>query len=181
MTRHSLPRLVVAAPLALALVVTTAAARHPTPSVPHSAGARLGPPWISIEYPPSPYDRTTRDAYLLVHAFHHGTPAGLPVSGTAEGLVSGQRRSVRLEFTPTARTGVYALRKQWPSDGAWALVLSVAQGKGDVAATALVQIAANGQVGSVTVPTTLRDGWNIPRGVTAAEVDAALRGQVASR
>lgn len=173
MTCHPIARLALVAPLALALAVTTAA-RHAPP-------ARVGPPWISIEYPPSPYDRTTRDAYLLVHAFHHGTPAGLPVTGTAEGLVDGRRRSVRLDFAPTARTGVYALRKQWPSDGAWALVISVAQGRGDVSATALVQIAENGQVGSITVPTTRQDGWNIPRGVTAAEVEAALRGRVASR
>jgi len=180
MTRRPVSRLTLVAPLLLALAVTTAAARHAAPAS-AAPGARLGPPWISIEYPPSPYDRTTRDAYLLVHAFHHGTPAAFPVSGTAEGLVSGQRRSVRLAFTPTAQAGVYALRKQWPSDGAWALVISVAQGKGDLAATALVQIAENGQVGSVTVPTTRRDGWNIPRGVTAAEVEAALRARVASR
>jgi hypothetical protein len=181
MTRRPTPRLALAALLALALVVPTTAARHASPPVGAAPGARLGPPWISIEYPPSPYDRATRDAYLLVHAFHHGTPAGLPVSGTAEGLVDGRRRSVRLAFSPTARAGVYALRKQWPSDGAWALVISVTQGKGDLAATALVQIAENGQVGSVTVPTTRQDGWNIPRGVTAAEVEAALRGRVASR
>src|SRR5215207_8760625 len=180
MTRHPIARLALVAPLALALAITTAA-RHAPPPASAAPGARVGPPWISIEYPPSPYDRATRDAYLLVHAFHHGTPAGLPVSGTAEGLVHGRRRSVRLEFAPTARTGVYALRKQWPSDGAWALVISVTQGKGELAATALVQIAENGQVGSVTVPTTRRDGWSIPRGVTAAEVDAALRGRVASR
>jgi len=181
MRRHPVPRLALALAAPLALAVATAAARHATPLASAAAGARLGPPWISIEYPPSPYDRTTRDAYLLVHAFHHGTPAAFPVSGTAEGLVSGQRRSMRLAFTPTAQAGVYALRMQWPSDGAWALVISVAQGKGDLAATALVQIAQNGQVGSVTVPTTRRDGWNIPRGVTAAEVEAVLRGRVASR
>ena len=29
------------------------------------APARVGPPWISIEYPPSPFDATTRDAFLL--------------------------------------------------------------------------------------------------------------------
>ncbi|HUF31409.1 MAG TPA: hypothetical protein VMM77_12225, partial [Gemmatimonadaceae bacterium] len=38
-----------------------------------------GPPWISVEYPPSPYDQTTRGAFLLVHAFHHGTPANFAV------------------------------------------------------------------------------------------------------
>jgi len=178
MTRRPFPRLALAVPLALALGVTTGAARH-VPA-PRADAARFGPPWISIEYPPSPYDRTTRDAYLLVHAFHHGTPAAFPVSGTAEGLVSGQRRSLPLQFAPTSQRGVYAVRKQWPSDGAWALVISVAQGRNDLA-TALVRIAEDGQVAGVTVPMTRRDGWDIPRGVTAAEVEAALRGRVASR
>ena len=60
--------------------------------------AMFGPPWISIEYPPSPYDQTTRDAYLLVHAYHHGTPADYPARGTAEGIVGWG------SSTPTLRT-----------------------------------------------------------------------------
>jgi hypothetical protein len=46
------------------------------PSVAHA-----GPPWISIELPANPYDRATKGAFLVVHAFHHGTPVGFPVSG----------------------------------------------------------------------------------------------------
>src|SRR5919202_1268821 len=84
-----------------------------------------GPPWISIGSPPSPYDATTRDAYLLVHAFHHGTPADYPVTGTAEGIVRGERRSLRLAFGTTSRAGTYALQKQWPAEGVWTLVITV--------------------------------------------------------
>jgi len=39
--------------------------------------ALAGPPWISIELPANPYDQATRGAFLLVHAFHHGTPIGV--------------------------------------------------------------------------------------------------------
>jgi hypothetical protein len=175
MTRRSFARLALTLPAAAALVAATTAAAPDA-----GAAARFGPPWISIEYPPSPYDRTTRDAYLLVHAFHHGTPTDFPVAGSAEGLVNGERRTVKLEFTTTSRTGVYALRKQWPAEGRWALVVRVLQGKED-AATALVRIGADGQVAQVTVPTRDQDGYRIPRSVTAAEVDAALRSAVASR
>src|SRR5438128_4813969 len=76
-----------------------------------------GPPWISIEYPANPYDSASRGAFLLVHAFHHGTPVNFPVLGTAEGLVNGARRTISLEFQATSRPGVYALQKQWSSDG----------------------------------------------------------------
>ena len=174
MTRHSIARIALALPLAATiLAATTAATSHA------GVAARLGPPWISIEYPPSPNDRTTRDAYLLVHAYHHSTPAAFPVAGTAEGVVNGARRSVTLAFTPTSRTGVYALRRQWPSEGRWALVVRALQGS--ESATALVRIGADGQVAQVTVPTEQRDGWRIPRAVTAAEIVAALRATVASR
>ena len=174
MTRRSFTRLALSLPAAAALVAATTAA------TPDAGAVRFGPPWISIEYPPSPYDRTTRDAYLLVHAFHHGTPTAFPVSGTAEGLVNGERRTVKLEFTGTSRTGVYALRKQWPTEGRWALVVSVLQAAND-GATALVRLDGSGQVAQVTVPTRDQDGYRVPRGVTTAEVESALRSAVASR
>ena len=128
-----------------------------------------GPPWISIEAPANPLDPTSRGALLLVHAFHHGTPVGLPVSGTAEGLVDGQRRTVALEFTPTSRTGVYALRYQPPREGSWILVIRVTQGPGD-AATAIVRIEG-GEVAGVTVPT----AEGRPVQVSARDVEDALR------
>lgn len=146
------------------------------------APAPVGPPWISIEYPPSPFDATTRDAFLLVHAFHHGTPMNFPVAGKAEGLVDGRRRSVTLEFTRTSRQGVYALRKQWPAAGNWVLAIDVTQ-EGDSKAGALVELGAAGDVVKVTVPRDNREGHGIPRAITAAEIEAALRNRasVASR
>lgn len=138
--------------------------------------AALGPPWVSIEYPPSPYDATTREAFLLVHAFHHGTPMDFPVSGTAEGIVKGERRSVKLDFAKTSRTGVYALRKKWQSDGTWTLVIGVTQGAGEGnTVSAIVDLAANGAVAQVRVPTSQRDGWAIPQRVSMQEVEASLR------
>ena len=131
--------------------------------------AHAGPPWISIEAPANPLDPTSRGALLLVHAFHHGTPVGLPVSGTAEGLVDGQRRTVALEFTPTSRPGVYALRYQPPREGSWILVIRVSQGT--AGATAIVRIT-DGEVAGVRVPTVDRGG---PAQVSARDVEEALR------
>ena len=142
------------------------------------APAPAGPPWISIEYPPSPFDATTRDAFLLVHAFHHGTPMNFPVAGKAEGIVAGKRRSIALDFTRTSRQGVYALKKQWPAEGNWVLAIDVTQ-EGDSKAGALVELSAAGDVAKVTVPTDKRDGWAIPRAITSAEVEAALKNRVA--
>jgi hypothetical protein len=150
-----------------------------------TAFAAFGPPWISIEYPANPYDSGSRDAFLLVHAFHHGTPVSFPVSGTAEGIVAGARRTVSLEFKNTSRPGVYALNKQWPSEGVWTLVLGVTQGDGDGnTVKAVVELGTNGQVLSAVVPTRMQGVHRVPAPVSMADVDAALRaraGRVATR
>ena len=169
MSRTSTLRLLVPAALALAAIAWSA------PSV---TGTAFGPPWISIESPPNPHDRATRGAFLVVRTYHHGTLLDQGVRGTAEGMVGNERRSVRLRFEKTSQPGVYALRRQWPAEGRWALVVST--GPTDAAATALVALGARGaQVASVTVPTRQQDGWSVPRAVTRAEIDALLRSDVA--
>jgi hypothetical protein len=139
----------------------------------------MGPPWISIEYPPSPYDATTRDAFLLVHMFHHGTPIAAPVAGRAEGLVGGERKSVQLKFSGTSRTGVYALRKQWADDGSWVLFITGSQGPNDDV-TAIVELGADGRVAAVRVPTERRDRWDIPTDVAQAERERILAARAAA-
>jgi hypothetical protein len=142
-----------------------------------------GPPWISIEYPVNPLDQSMRGAFLLVHVFHHATPIVYPVEGTAEGIVNGERRSIKLEFTNTSRTGVYGLRRMWPTEGVWTLVIKMSRGPED-GATAVVEIGTDGEIASVRVPSRQERGWTIPTDVSTAEIDKALRaraGALASR
>ena len=140
--------------------------------------ALAGPPWISIELPVNPYDQSTRGAFLLVHSFHHGTPTGYIVTGTAEGIVNGERRSIKLEFSETSRDGVYALKRMWPTDGVWTLVIKANQGPDD-AATAVVELGPEGEVASVRVPTTQRGQWTVPAPVSLGDIDAALKTRAA--
>ena len=52
----------------------------------------------------------------------------------------------------------FALRKQWPDEGTWMLVINTggrAQG-----VTALVDVSAQGEVAGVRVPTRRSDGWD---------------------
>ena len=141
----------------------------------HARHALAGPPWISIETPVNPYDATTRGAYLLVHAFHHGDPVAYPVSGTAEGIVNGQRKSITLTFTPTSRPGAYALRKQWGDTGVWTLVIAVKQAENDFA-QALVEVGEDGAVSRVQVPTRVGErNLPFPSVASAQEIDTALR------
>jgi hypothetical protein len=156
----------------LALGALAAALGLPLGAATHTPVA-AGPPWISIEYPVNPYDATTRDAFLVVNAYHHGTPVAIPVGGTAEGLVEGKRRTIDLDFARTTRQGVYALKKQWPDQGTWTLVVWVEQGKDD-RATALVELGADGRVARVEVPTRRADGWVIPANVAMRDIEAGL-------
>jgi hypothetical protein len=168
--------LVFLASVACAAAVVATAVR-PSLVAAASSAAVAGPPWISIEYPVNPFDRTTRGAHLLVHAYYHGTPVAYPVTGTAEGLVNGERRTMTLRFETTSRTGVYALRRQWPSAGAWTLVISVTQSDHDRGgvAQALVELAPDGAVASVRVPTQQHAEGAFPRRLTSQEIEAAVR------
>lgn len=145
------------------------------------AAALAGPPWISIELPANPFDATTRGAFLVVHAYHHGTPMAAPISGTAEGLVNGERKAIPLRFERTSRSGVFALRNQWGAAGRWVLVITVSQGDDDRedVAQAVVEIS-DGAVTRVSVPTSANREGNFPRKVSRAEIEAALRGDQAS-
>ena len=150
--------------LALALLLLAAA----------PASAFAGPPWISIELPANPFSRDTRGAFLVVHTFHHGNVLDAPLTGTAEQLVDGRRRSVALAFEKTSRTGVYALKNQWGNTGRWVLLISLAQSAhADDVVQAVVTIS-DGEVISVKVPTREGREGNLPRRATAAEVTAAL-------
>jgi hypothetical protein len=93
-----------------------------------AAALVAGPPWISIEYPVNPHDRSMNGAILLVHVFHHSTPIAYPIEGTAEGIVNGERRSIKLTFTETSRPAVYGLSRQWGTEGVWTLVIKMSRG-----------------------------------------------------
>jgi len=110
-----------------------------------------------------------------VHAFHHSTPMQAPVRGTAEGIVSGERKSVALRFETTSRPGVYSLRKQWSDAGVWSLVIAVAPQGEENQAQALVELGPDGAISAVRVPTRREREWVIPRKITSQEIEESLQ------
>ena len=62
---------------------------------------------------------------IVVRTYRCGTPSSLSLRGTAEGVVSGQRRTIALEITSGTQAGVFAVARQWPAEGRWALVFNV--------------------------------------------------------
>ena len=153
----------ISAPLAaIALVLASATAA--------SATMLKWPPWLSIEAPVNPFDADARGAVLLVHAaVREGRTSAADLSGSAEGLVRGARRSVPLRFDATSRPDVYAVRRQWPTEGTWLLRITLLRNT-----TALVSLDDAGNVASTRVPTRMNSGIALPRPVAAAEIDSAL-------
>ncbi|MGH7656610.1 MAG: hypothetical protein ACREL6_00145 [Gemmatimonadales bacterium] len=139
--------------------------------------ALAGPSWISIELPANPHDASSRGAYLLIHAYHHGDNISMLPTGTAEGLVDGERRSVRLDIRRTSRPGVFAVRYEPATSGTWMLVLHA--GEDGNMASAIVPVSASGSVAGVNVPSRQDGRWTVPVPVTQGQVDALLARQAA--
>jgi hypothetical protein len=151
---------------AIALSVAVATASVATPA---AATIAKWPPWLSIESPVNPFDNSARGAAFLIHAaLREGTPTLRDVTGTAEGLVDGVRKTVALRIDTTSRPAVFAVRKQWPPDGTWLLRINL------LSTTAIVTLDKAGNVAGTSVPTVAQSGMQIPRTVAAREIDALL-------
>lgn len=63
------------------------------------------------------------DAVVVVRTDGCNQPEKAHVWGTAEGLVAGERRTIRLKLR-RIRAGVYEVGRQWPADGTWVLAVT---------------------------------------------------------
>src|SRR6266705_5135784 len=132
------------------------------------------PSWISFVYPINPYDASLSGAFLVVHTFIHRTPYAVRLTGTAEGVVNGERRTIPLQFKETGQTAVYTLTQSWPREGVWTLVIRGGEAPGMVA-TAVVEVGPDGEVASVRLPTRLDRGTPIALNPSMDDIDKALR------
>jgi len=86
------------------------------------------------------------------------------LSGTAEGLEGGARKSIPVQIVAGSGPGVYAVNHNWPNDGAW--VVSLKAECGSATAGAIVPFRGFAY---------LRDTVKIfPRFPSAAEIDRSL-------
>lgn len=140
-----------------------------------SSAAHAGPPWISIELPANPHHPSSRNASMLVRAYHHSASLNAPLTGTAEGIVDGKRVSLPLVLRPTNQTGVFAMTTPLPKGGTWIMAITVTASSTSTA-TALVTVDPRGRIVAVDVPSSRTgDGWMVPRRVDGRDVEAALR------
>ena len=131
---------------------------------------------ISVETPARSSDPQLKDAVLITRTFGCHQPSYAKLSASAEGLVDGNRKSLPLELRAIG-SGVYAINKQWPSEGTWVLALSGAYN--GMISSVIVQLGPNG---SVLPGTRLEEGRlegvnakGARRSWAAKDIDAALR------
>ncbi|MEP6491497.1 MAG: hypothetical protein ABJF01_02385 [bacterium] len=169
MSRRTLVPTLLATFVIVAGAVATMAVATTAVAAPTTSTLAKWPPWLSIESPVNPYDPTSRDAAFLVHAMlREGVPKLSDVTGAAEGMVDGKRRTAALHFDTTSRPGVFAVRRQWPSEGTWLLRISL------LSTTALVALDHAGNVAGVRLPTMVTSGSVVPRPILAREIDSTL-------
>ena len=92
---------------------------------------------------PTSNDGEMKGAALLIRTYGCHQPWDADVSATAEGVVNGKRQSIKIALTRTSQ-GVYAVKQQWPSQGAW--VVAITGQYNGITSSALVELGADGKV-----------------------------------
>jgi len=120
---------------------------------------------FNIGNPVASGDYRSKTALFVFRTEGCADPAKAQISGTAEGLIKGMRRSVPLNLAKLSQPGVYGVNKSWTADGAWVVSLS---GTCDHAsAGAIIPIGPGGFI---------RDSSKLlPHSPTNAEIEASLK------
>ena len=93
-------------------------------------------------------------------------PSAMQMTGTAEGLVAGTRKSIPLKLVDLA-DGVRVVASQWTAEGSWVVVLNAICSNPRATAAAIVRVPGFG--------TFSRDGMQVlDHAATPKEIDAAL-------
>jgi len=67
-----------------------------------------------------------KHAVLVARTTACQSPEKTTITATAEGIVNGVRRSIPLKVIPLATAGTFAVSREWPAQGAWAVKLVAA-------------------------------------------------------
>src|SRR5580704_17480197 len=74
---------------------------------------------FNIASPVASQEAVSKTAAFVFRTQGCADPAKSQVSGTAAGVVKGERRSVALTVRPLSKAGVYAVYQNWPAEGEW--------------------------------------------------------------
>lgn len=121
--------------------------------------------WLTLHSAQSPLGKQIPDAAVLVAAEGCASPAEVKLTGTAEGMVNGERRSVTLKMVPTSKAGVWAVKKSSLGEGRWVLAIRAGVTTGYSIGT-VVEVGPNGEY---------RAGPSLSAQELPRQVEAALK------
>jgi hypothetical protein len=120
---------------------------------------------FTIGNPVASQDFQMKAAAFVFRTNGCGEPAKPQISGTAEGLVKGARRSVVLKVMAASKPGVYAVFQNWPAEGDW--VVNLRGACESESAGAIVPIGPKGFI--------RESAKFFPRPATSEEIEASLK------
>lgn len=98
--------------------------------------------FVELGNPAANPEAEAKGAVLVARISGCHDPAKATITGVAEGRVDGRGQSVPLALIPLSQPGTYAVTKQWPAEGVWAVKL-IAQTDG-LTTSAIVRMTADG-------------------------------------
>jgi len=120
---------------------------------------------FTVGSPVASQDYQAKGAAFVFRTQGCAEPAKSQISGTAEGLVKGSRRSVALKVVAMTKPGVYAVYQNWPPEGDW--VVNLKGTCADASADAIVPIGPKGFI--------RESSKFFPRPATNAEIETSLK------
>jgi hypothetical protein len=120
---------------------------------------------FTIGSPVAARDVVAKTAAFVFRTEGCAQPEKAQISGTAEGLVKGTRRSVGLNVKAMSTPGVYAIYQGWPAEGDWVVNL-----KGTCASASAGAIIPIGPKGFIRESSRF-----FSRPPTDAEIEASLK------
>jgi hypothetical protein len=86
-----------------------------------AVAAYAGGFFVLLGSPEASPEARAHNAYVTVKMAGCHEPEKAAITGQAIGIVAGRRQTIDLKLTPLAEPGMYAVPRQWPSEGRWVL------------------------------------------------------------
>ena len=132
---------------------------------------------IILGKPSANPEALAKRAVLVVQGYACAAPEKTVVTATAEGMVNGKRQTIPLKLLPLASQNTYALTRQWPDEGKWAVsIVEHNPAYGDRLTSALVKVDGDAvEWASVRRFASVPSAQNIEAALNATTTTASLK------
>lgn len=81
---------------------------------------------IEVANPAANQEALSKNAVLVTQVTACHSPENTTVTATAEGVVNGTRKSIALKVIRLSTPGMFAISREWPTDGVWVVKMVAA-------------------------------------------------------